>query len=572
MNQIRAATIILGSRLRYLFKLLPLYLFASVLELLGLGLLLVFANFLTSEDKSWVVLTFGVDFEKNYQFAIWGSFFIFGFFCFRSIVSYLLHKYMLSVTFELGAGIRTDLLRDFFRWDFESYRRSSKAEIVQKNFVLVGKFVSHFVQPLVRLFGESITLFFLVLSLVFLQPIMFLILCVVLVLLAFIFDLRSKTNLRKQGVDDNRISTEVIGVLNDSYIGWKTITLSGKESFFINLFSNRLKELIQVRVANQLTLFCIRLFLEIGIVLFVFFSILMAYYSDKSFEEVVASLLIFVVAALRVIPSVNLIITNVGKIRNSRDAVLSLFEIKNKALLDSNQLEDDTKEIRSFETIELKGIKIENRGGRHAIGVPELIISKGDIIGLVGPSGSGKTSILNFLSGCILTSNGSFKVNGSQTFTSDEAARWLKRNAIQLDQEQFTFCGSVYENVTLEENRLDVLEQNAWAALSTAGAKEFVSDLDGGLDYRIYDGGSNLSGGQRQRLSIARVLATKKHLLLLDEPTSALDDDLANSFIERLRGSPERQTVVIATHDRNLLTYCDKILEFEPKIRSFVLR
>ena len=62
MNQIRAATIILGSRLRYLFKLLPLYLFASVLELLGLGLLLVFANFLTSEDKSWVVLTFGVDF------------------------------------------------------------------------------------------------------------------------------------------------------------------------------------------------------------------------------------------------------------------------------------------------------------------------------------------------------------------------------------------------------------------------------------------------------------------------------------------------------------------------------
>lgn len=59
--------------------------------------------------------------------------------------------------------------------------------------------------------------------------------------------------------------------------------------------------------------------------------------------------------------------------------------------------------------------------------------------------------------------------------------------------------------------------------LEIAQARDFVSEMDGGLSARISQGGTNVSGGQRQRLAIARAVLRRPALLLLDDSFSALD-------------------------------------------------
>ena len=64
MSQLKAAINILGGRLSGLYILVPLYFLASILELFGLGMLLVFANFLTSTETIWTVPIVGIVLEK----------------------------------------------------------------------------------------------------------------------------------------------------------------------------------------------------------------------------------------------------------------------------------------------------------------------------------------------------------------------------------------------------------------------------------------------------------------------------------------------------------------------------
>ena len=378
--------------------------------------------------------------------------------------------------------------------------------------------------------------------------------------------------MKNQGVKENKISTEVINVLNDSFTGWKFLTLAKKDDYFVNLFNQKLNKLIKVRISNQILLFSIRLFIEISIVFFIFISIVTAYFTTATFQDVVASLVIFVVASLKLVPSVSTIITNIGKVRNSRDAVFRLLEIKTKAANNRSNEHTLDEKIDPFTSLSIRGLEITNRDSKSTVSLPNLTINKGDMIGLAGPSGSGKTTILNFLSGLIPASKGSVTINGCQSFIQHELSERLKTWSIQLEQEHFVFAGSIYQNVMLTDQYSEEMEEKSWRSLTVAGATQYVSQLDNGINHMILDAGGNLSGGQKQRLSIARVLATDKNIILLDEPTSALDEALANSFIKSLKRYQENQTFIISTHDTSILQYCDKTLEFDENTNSFILR
>lgn len=70
-----------------------------------------------------------------------------------------------------------------------------------------------------------------------------------------------------------------------------------------------------------------------------------------------------------------------------------------------------------------------------------------------------------------------------------------------VPQKPISLPGTIREN--MQYGNPDATDDQIWHALEIAQSKDFVSELDGGLDSHVEQGGGNFSGGQRQRLAIA---------------------------------------------------------------------
>ena len=89
-------------------------------------------------------------------------------------------------------------------------------------------------------------------------------------------------------------------------------------------------------------------------------------------------------------------------------------------------------------------------------------------------------------------------------------------------------------------------------------------------DYNIGEDGSTLSGGQKQRVAIARALYTESEILIMDEPSNNLDAETENKIMEDLVSSPIKKTIIIISHNRNCLKFCNKIIEIKDRKIKYI--
>jgi len=75
--------------------------------------------------------------------------------------------------------------------------------------------------------------------------------------------------------------------------------------------------------------------------------------------------------------------------------------------------------------------------------------------------------------------------------------------------------------------------------------------------------GNRLSGGQKQRIGIARSLYRNSSLLILDESTNSLDKNTENKIIDIIFNLKNKVTVILISHDLNLIKKCDKIINIK---------
>lgn len=159
-----------------------------------------------------------------------------------------------------------------------------------------------------------------------------------------------------------------------------------------------------------------------------------------------------------------------------------------------------------------------------------------------GESGCGKSTLLNIISGKIFPYKGSIKIGNKELKNISTAV--LRKNVVYLDQIPNIFTGSIRYNLTLGEKFSD---DEIWKALNKAQLKDFVKELDDGLDSSVGEKGQLLSGGQRQRLALARGLLRKPKILLVDEGTNSLSQDVAVQ-IEKQLVTLDNLTVIFVTH------------------------
>ena len=158
-----------------------------------------------------------------------------------------------------------------------------------------------------------------------------------------------------------------------------------------------------------------------------------------------------------------------------------------------------------------------------------LTAQPGQVTAIVGSTGAGKTTLLELIPRLIDPTAGHVVLEGTDARDIELELLWSKVGAVP--QRPYLFSGTVASN--LRYGNPAATDDELWAALEVAQARDFVEAMPDKLNAPIAQGGTNVSGGQRQRLSIARALLRKPSIYLFDDSFSALD--LATEA--RLRGA-----------------------------------
>ena len=182
----------------------------------------------------------------------------------------------------------------------------------------------------------------------------------------------------------------------------------------------------------------------------------------------------------------------------------------------------------------------------------ELVVERGEILGVVGGSGTGKSVLLNTIIGLRVPDAGTVRVFG-QELQRASRRRWseLERSWGVLFQ-----GGALFSNLTVRENVTAPMFEHT--RLSRREAEE-LADLKIAMVGLRAEAGSlkpaELSGGMKKRAGLARALALDPELLFLDEPTSGLDPIGAAAFDELTRDLADSLglTVFMITHDLDSL-------------------
>ncbi|NYE18769.1 ABC transporter transmembrane domain-containing protein [Microbacterium immunditiarum] len=181
---------------------------------------------------------------------------------------------------------------------------------------------------------------------------------------------------------------------------------------------------------------------------------------------------------------------------------------------------DGVAELPEPGSVEFRDVTFTYPGAEHPI-LSDVSFSAapGETVAIVGSTGAGKTTLVSLMPRLFDVTGGAVLVGGVDVRRADLDALWSTIGLVP--QRPFLFSGTIATN--LRFGREDATDAELWRALEIAQASDFVSQMEGGLDARIAQGGTNVSGGQRQRLAIARAIVHDPHVLVFDDSFSALD-------------------------------------------------
>ncbi len=188
-----------------------------------------------------------------------------------------------------------------------------------------------------------------------------------------------------------------------------------------------------------------------------------------------------------------------------------------------------------------------------------FVARPGQTTAIVGSTGAGKTSLFGLIPRLYDATAGSVHVDGVDVREIDPNVLWSKIGLVP--QIAYLFTGTVASN--LRYGKPDATEEEMWAALEVAQAKDFVEAMPEGLESPISQGGTNVSGGQRQRLAIARALILEPEIYLFDDSFSALDLTTDARLRQALKPITRDATVLIIAQRISTISDADQIVVLE---------
>jgi ABC-type multidrug transport system fused ATPase/permease subunit len=338
--------------------------------------------------------------------------------------------------------------------------------------------------------------------------------------------------------------------------GVKDVKLLGREDDFLAQYSVHNVQSAKVSQLQSVMLHIPRLWLELLAVVGMALLVLCMFAQERTMTSIVSLLALFSVAAFRLIPSVNRILSAMSLLRFSLPIVNTLYEELKDII--TGPVAKNAKDFLIFQKeIYLNGVSYTYPdASMPALKNLSIIIRKGELVGFIGPSGSGKSTLVDIILGLLAPQEGQVMLDGQDI---QQSLRAWQNQIGYVPQSIYLTDDTIRRNIAFGLANTQIDDTAVFNAVKAAQLEDFVSGLPEGLETIVGERGIKLSGGERQRIGIARALYHDPAVLVLDEATSALDIGTENGVMKSVTALKGIKTILIVAHRLSTVEHCSRL-------------
>lgn len=551
-----------------LFSLNILNLFSSFSESLSIAMTLPLISVLINPNLAWDIIwvqklfiNFGINSADNLREPITIIF------VFASIISTLIKLLIIKANHFFSAAIGNDLsclaYSRTLNQSYEEHIELNSSELISAatNYVDTTVFTIYsflnLLSNVTLLITIELTLFLFKWEVALSSLLIF---CSAYLYISF----KTKQTILKNGKLIAQLIKERVKSIQEGLGSIREVILGNKQNIFIKQYSN-LDLIYRKKLAtNKFITFYPKYIIEnIGLI----FIALLAYkFSNdvESSQKILPIIGTFAVASQKLLPSMQQCYNSIGAIRSNKGSIIKVLELINKINY-KNHIRD-IQPLKFKKEISLTKVYFKYlNSNKYILNDINIVIRKGEKIGIIGTTGSGKTTFTDILMGLLKPNKGLIKVDNNNIFdlkNPDIITQW--RLAIShVPQNIFLSDNSIAENIAfgIPLEKIDFVKIKEVA--KRAQISNFINGTAKKYLTKVGENGLKLSGGQRQRIGIARALYQNSQVIIFDEATSALDNNTESAVIDSLNKLDENLTIIIVAHRLSTIEKCNRVIKID---------
>ena len=498
---------------------------------------------------------FGLKIENNITYYIFGIFIII--ILVNTFIKLYITYYSQNFIKNTASSIAHKALSSLFSKNYEQIISKNSNEIVSALVIKIDEAIN-FLIHLLQIVTSSFISIAIIISLFIIDFIVtfYLISIFSIIYGLILFFLRKRTNKISLILSEN-FDTR-LKVVQDNITYLRQILLTNNKNFYLNNFvkkdNNIRKSNLQMYLYSQFPRIAIE---TIGIITFSIITFILLSFMRYDQTYIITILAIVIYAFQKLLIAFNQVYVssiNISALKQSTWDIISVIENNRN----SNYQETQNLE---FKNLKIKNVSFKYKSQESLIFENlNIDINKGDKIGIVGESGSGKSTFLDIFCGLLNVNQGEILINNIPLHTVKN--EW--QNLISYgSQNLFTTEESILENIAIGSDKTKVDKKLLLTSCERSESISFINALKEKFDTKLGTGGVRLSGGQAQRVGLARIFYNNSSVMLFDESTNSLDNETEKRVIDNIKNYYDDRTILIVSHNKNILDFCNKIFRFE---------
>jgi ATP-binding cassette subfamily C protein len=385
----------------------------------------------------------------------------------------------------------------------------------------------------------------------------------ILILITGLFMFFTRQTLISRGEQVQFLFEDQMKTMNHTLGSIKETKILNRENYLTNLFMHQVDKIEKHSFFSYFLSQTPRLFLEFIAVFTVALTTIIFVLINLSNEQILPTISLLAVCAIRLIPAFNSIVSSISTRRFSKASLKIVSgEMINVPIEDKFKNKNLIEEKNYKKYLFKDQIKFENVFFSHENSNAKILqnisleIRRGQKVGIIGKSGAGKSTLIDLILGLIKPIEGKILIDDSNL--EYNLRDWQKQIGY-VPQDIYLLDDTIKNNIAFGLNTNDINQERILKSIELSRLKDYVGSLEKKENTVVGNRGIKVSGGQKQRIGIARALYNNPGILILDEATSSLDAINERKIMEEIYNTAKNTTLIIVTHRYKPVSNCDKI-------------